>query len=123
MQALYPLEDSVSEETPSIVKSGPDYDEEPVIDIDLGFTSGDVRSFTVRPQRGDYFKNLGDVLDLNLHDEQGVESLAIYKTALAWLSVRHRVIRTRRPGPPKAPGSTTPPEQSSPEDQPDSSSS
>lgn len=86
------------------IKSEPKYLEEPVIDVDAGFISGEVRQFTLKTKRGDSIKPLTDRVELILHDQgQEPENLTLYKKALAWLSTRHRILRTPVPGRTPAP--------------------
>lgn len=76
---------------PELQPKSPTTREVDVIDVDYAFTSGELRGFTLWPERGDKLVDDSDIADvLLLHDEGGSETITIYRSALAWQSVRAR---------------------------------
>lgn len=88
----------MADDIPTIATSAPDYDEEPVIDIDIGFLSGATMAKTLRPEQGDEVRasENGFILFLSSLSLTKPEEFEIYTQSLAWVSTRYRVRRVRR---------------------------
>lgn len=79
--------------------SEPAFIEVPVIDVDFGFSTGAVKSFTLNLSSGDSLTKHPTRTEIVVHDPGGEETINIYREALAWDSVRHRIMRIPVEGP------------------------
>lgn len=72
------------------IQSPPAFTEETVTDLDVGFASGEVRSFTLRS--GDSLRHTDDALLLTIGSP--AEVIQIYTRQVAWVSERSRTVKT-----------------------------
>lgn len=102
----------MADDIPTIATSAPAYEEEPVIDVDFGFTSGATLVKTLRPERGDelIYDDRGFLLRMTSPHLTEPEEFVAYFQALAWHSIRHRIRKIRRldPGSPSRPAPAAP---------------